>query len=106
MKSKLSACLEAVLQQDYPNLEVYVLDDDSSDATLSIIEHYAAQDSRLHLIQGNQLPAGWKGKTMRLIGRRFKIPAVYAIFYWVSLLLGILACLDSAYLYPVGPGAN
>jgi chlorobactene glucosyltransferase len=58
----IRACVEAVLAQDYPNLEVIVLDDRSTDATPSILADIATRDSRLHPISGSDLPKGWAGK--------------------------------------------
>jgi chlorobactene glucosyltransferase len=58
----ISACVEAVLKQDYPNLEVIVLDDRSTDATFRILTDLAARDSRLRPIGGSDLPPGWAGK--------------------------------------------
>ena len=55
-------CVQSILQQDYPNLEVIVLDDRSTDATYSILTDIASQDSRLHPISGSELPPGWAGK--------------------------------------------
>ena len=48
----IRACVEAVLAQDYPNLEVIVLDDRSSDATPQILADIASRVSRLHPING------------------------------------------------------
>ena len=59
----ISACLEAVLSQDYPRFEVFVLDDDSSDDTAVIIGWYAAADPRLRLLRGAPLPEDWQGKS-------------------------------------------
>lgn len=58
----ICACVEAVLAQDYPNLEVIVLDDRSTDATPTILTDIATHDSRLHTISGSDLPKGWAGK--------------------------------------------
>jgi chlorobactene glucosyltransferase len=58
----ISACVEAVLEQDYPNLEFIVLDDRSTDSTPQILADIAYRDSRLHLINGSDLPSGWAGK--------------------------------------------
>lgn len=58
----IGACVNALLAQDYPNLEVIVLDDRSSDATPMIMAEIASQDSRLHPISGSDLPKGWAGK--------------------------------------------
>jgi chlorobactene glucosyltransferase len=55
-------CVESVLGQDYPNIEVIVLDDRSTDATLAQLNEIASRDSRLHPIHGLDLPSGWAGK--------------------------------------------
>lgn len=46
----------------YPNLEILVLDDQSSDHTREIILNAAAGDNRIGLIKGEALPVGWLGK--------------------------------------------
>ena len=58
----IRVCVEAILSQDYPNLEVIVLDDRSSDATHEILSQLAAQNDRLKIISGSDLPKGWAGK--------------------------------------------
>ena len=51
-----------MIKQDYPNLEILVLDDNSTDTTGHIVEEFGKKDSRIKLIKGAPLPAGWKGK--------------------------------------------
>ncbi|HXF83764.1 MAG TPA: glycosyltransferase [Anaerolineales bacterium] len=58
----IRACVESVLAQDYPNFEVIVVDDRSTDATPLILADLASRDSRLHPISGSELPPGWAGK--------------------------------------------
>jgi chlorobactene glucosyltransferase len=58
----IRACLESLLQQDYPNLEIIVLDDDSSDETPEIVRELAAQHPKIRLITGQPLPPNWHGK--------------------------------------------
>jgi chlorobactene glucosyltransferase len=55
-------CIEGILNQDYPNIEVIVLDDRSTDSTPQILADIASRDSRLRPISGSDLPAGWAGK--------------------------------------------
>lgn len=55
-------CVEGLLAQNYPNIEVIVLDDRSTDATLEILRELASQDDRLNVISGSELAAGWAGK--------------------------------------------
>lgn len=58
----IRACAVAVLHQEYPNLEVIVLDDRSTDATPEILRQLSAQNDRLKVISGSDLPRGWAGK--------------------------------------------
>jgi len=54
--------LNSMIKQDYPNLEILVLDDNSTDSTGLIVQEFVKKDSRVKIIQGAPLPAGWKGK--------------------------------------------
>jgi len=58
----IEVCLESLQKQDYPNFEVLVLDDNSSDSTANIVARIAARDERIQLIRGDLLPEGWAGK--------------------------------------------
>jgi chlorobactene glucosyltransferase len=58
----IGACLESLLAQDYPHLEILVLDDSSTDATAKIVAGFAARDQRVRLVSGQPLPQGWMGK--------------------------------------------
>lgn len=58
----IQRCVEAVLAQDYPNFEVLVLDDRSSDSTPAILAELSKDESRLVVLFGKELPEGWAGK--------------------------------------------
>jgi cellulose synthase/poly-beta-1,6-N-acetylglucosamine synthase-like glycosyltransferase len=45
------ACLDSILAQDWVNLEVLVVDGDSTDRTPEIVEEYAARDPRVRLLR-------------------------------------------------------
>jgi chlorobactene glucosyltransferase len=55
-------CVRSLLKQDYPNTEIIVLNDNSSDDTALIVEKLAAGNSNLKLINGKPLKPGWLGK--------------------------------------------
>ena len=54
--------IEAILSNGHPNFEVLVLDDHSDDETASLVQSFAARDSRVRLLESNALPALWNGK--------------------------------------------
>jgi chlorobactene glucosyltransferase len=58
----VEACVTSLLNQDYPDFEVIVLDDHSSDSTLSILASLAGKNKQLQIIEGRPLPNGWLGK--------------------------------------------
>ena len=60
----IGACITSLLAQDYPNLELIVLDDQSSDATPQILAELGLrpEDPYRRVIGGQPLPDGWVGK--------------------------------------------
>jgi len=52
----LRQCLDSVINQTYPHLEIIIVNDGSTDDSLSICEEYESSDSRIKLI--NQKNAG------------------------------------------------
>jgi chlorobactene glucosyltransferase len=66
----IGRCVEALLAQTYPNFEVIVLDDRSTDATTGILLGFAPprtsvrgrRNHILKVINGSDLPPGWAGK--------------------------------------------
>lgn len=61
-ESRIGPCMDSLLSQDYPELEVLVLDDESEDRTLDAARRVAARDDRARAIAGGPLPEGWVGK--------------------------------------------
>lgn len=50
------------LRQRYPDFEVLVLDDQSTDETFAIASRWASRDPRFRALRGSPTPAGWTGK--------------------------------------------
>lgn len=59
---RIGALLQSVMEQSYQNLEILILDDQSTDETLEVCNSYANQDKRIQVISGKDLPDGWLGK--------------------------------------------
>jgi chlorobactene glucosyltransferase len=63
---RIRACLESLVEQNYPWLEIIVLDDESRDATAEIVRAVGFSSdpwSNRRLLSGAPLPAGWTGKS-------------------------------------------
>ncbi len=61
-EANIGRCAGDLLAQDYPDFQVIVLDDNSTDRTWEILQELAARDARLVLIKGKPLPDDWLGK--------------------------------------------
>ncbi len=59
-------CVRHVLEQDYPNLSVRVIDDRSEDDTYEVAKQIAQTDCRVNVQRVETLPAGWMGKSHAL----------------------------------------
>ncbi len=60
--ASIGPAMAAILSNDHPSFEVLVMDDNSEDETASVIQEYAARDSRVRLLTSTDLPSGWNGK--------------------------------------------
>lgn len=61
-ENNIAKCISCLLAQDYPDYQLIVLDDNSTDRTLEILQEFAGKDPRLKVIQGKPLPEDWLGK--------------------------------------------
>jgi chlorobactene glucosyltransferase len=58
----IDACLRSIRQSTWPNLEVLVVDDHSTDGTGALARAAAEGDPRVRVIEAPDLPTGWFGK--------------------------------------------
>lgn len=65
-EASIEAALRSKLGSSYPDLEVVVVVDRSSDRTLALAERVAAEDARLKVVEVTTLPEGWLGKVHAL----------------------------------------
>jgi chlorobactene glucosyltransferase len=61
-EKNISSCLNFILSQDYKNLEVLVLDDQSTDRTKEIVKSFSDKHKNIFCLDGELLPQEWKGK--------------------------------------------
>ncbi len=58
----IGKCLDSLIQQDYENYEIIVIDDSSNDTTGEIISEYAKKYSKIIPVSARPKPDGWMGK--------------------------------------------
>ena len=62
----IDKALRTLLCQDYPNLEIVVVNDRSNDQTGEIIDALSREDNRIRTVHVETLPSGWLGKVHAL----------------------------------------
>lgn len=61
-ESDILRLLQSLKIQDYQNIEVIVLDDNSEDNTYQVVHDFCETDNRFKIIKGKPLESGWLGK--------------------------------------------
>ena len=62
----LESAVSTLLGQDYPDLEVILVNDRSTDGTGELVDRLAAQDARIRAVHIDVLPENWLGKVNAL----------------------------------------
>ncbi|MDR2478211.1 MAG: glycosyltransferase [Treponema sp.] len=62
----IERCINSLRNQLYKNYEILVLNDNSTDHTLDILNRIGEQDSRVKVFNGKPLPEDWYGKPFAL----------------------------------------
>jgi glycosyltransferase involved in cell wall biosynthesis len=82
---KIAATLDALLQADYPEVRIIVIDDRSTDGTGAIVDAYVAEyatkkPGKLEALHITELPEGWLGKTFALMVAADNTESDYLLF--------------------------
>ncbi len=73
-------CLESLCALDYPNFEVILIDDRSTDNTAAIVEDFARKDARIRLLRNEKLQEGWTGKNYALFAGQAQARGQWLLF--------------------------
>lgn len=65
-EATVEAGVRSMLAQDYPNLEIILVNDRSTDRTGEVMERLASESPGVRVIHIDQLPPGWLGKNHAL----------------------------------------
>ncbi|MBN1999241.1 glycosyltransferase [candidate division KSB1 bacterium] len=61
-QNNIGSCLASLCAQAYPDLEIIVINDRSTDNTAQIVREFSEKDNRIKLYEGKPLAKGWTGK--------------------------------------------
>lgn len=79
-EQNIGRILKDLKTQPYRNIEVLVFNDQSEDQTVAIVEHSAATDNRIKLINSEGLPENWLGKSHACYSLAQKAKGDYYLF--------------------------
>lgn len=79
----IERCIRSLVNQNYKNLEILVLDDNSEDKTSEILKHLEAGFQNLKIISGSPKPKIGLGNHGLVINYQKKLPVIF----WFLLML-------------------
>jgi glycosyltransferase involved in cell wall biosynthesis len=78
--NNIAPCLKYILQQEYKNLEILVLDDQSTDKTKEIVKSFTENHKNIFCFDGEPLPKDWTGKNWACHQLSQKAKGKYLLF--------------------------
>ncbi|RLA94172.1 MAG: hypothetical protein DRG25_03060 [Deltaproteobacteria bacterium] len=98
-EQNIGNCLQALLEQDYSNLEIIVIDDQSTDKTAEIVKRFQKKNEAIKLISGKKLPPGWIGKNHALFQGVQEAGGEYLLFLDADVVLTSRHCISQIVKY-------
>ncbi|UCE07297.1 MAG: glycosyltransferase [bacterium] len=79
-EKNIEKCLHSLVHQTYPNIEIIVYDDGSTDRTYDITRALAKKYHQIQIIKGKSLPAEWTGKNYACYQLSLKAKGKWLLF--------------------------
>lgn len=79
-EKNIGELLNDLKKQAYPNIEILVYNDQSTDNTENIVIEHQKTDSRIRLLYSRELPAGWTGKNHACFSLAQQAKGEYLLF--------------------------
>lgn len=98
-EENIGNCLNSLFKQDFPNLEIIVIDDQSTDGTARIVEEFQEKSKSVKLIRGKKLPPGWIGKNYALCQGVQKARGEYLLFLDADVMITSPKCITQTVSY-------
>jgi len=76
----LSSCIDSLLKQTYPNYEIILVNDDSYDDTLNIMNYYVEHNPNIIICTNPPRPEGWIGKNWACFNGYIKSSGTLLLF--------------------------
>jgi len=95
----IRTCLSALLQQDFSNLEIIVIDDQSTDNTAEVVREFQEKSIAIKLIRGEEPPPGWIGKNHALYQGVQEAGGEYLLFLDADTRVTSSRCISQTVLY-------
>ncbi len=83
----IKPAIESFLQQEYPNLEILVINDRSTDGTGEVLEELQGRYPQLRVHEITELPKGWLGKAHALNFGAERATGEYLVFTDADILM-------------------
>jgi len=110
-EANIERCIDSLKNQLYKNFEILILNDNSTDDTLNILNRISGEDSRVKVFDGEPLPPDWYGKPFAMYQLTKKAQGEILLFtdadtvhtptsiaWAVTNLIGLKADLISGYI--------
>ncbi|MBN8207661.1 glycosyltransferase [Bacillus sp. NTK071] len=86
-KGNVVNLVKSLKELTYPNLEIILLDDHSTDNTMELLQMTTISDDRFTIMEGKELPAGWTGKVHACHQLSLESKGAYLLFIDADLRL-------------------